>query len=82
MVEDQNVTEQDQIEERTGPKWGRILAWGIVPTQDAEDVDRETAERALELVGRRRVRGAAIGVVVVRGFGHSRGSSSPSENGG
>ncbi len=29
MVEDQNLIEkdQDQSEEKTGPKWGRILAW-------------------------------------------------------
>jgi cytochrome c biogenesis protein CcmG/thiol:disulfide interchange protein DsbE len=29
MVEEQNIAEQDQekIEERTGPQWGRILAW-------------------------------------------------------
>jgi len=27
MVEDQNANEQDQIEVKTGPKWGRILAW-------------------------------------------------------
>ena len=28
MVEDQNVTEQNLTEEKSGPKWGRIFAWG------------------------------------------------------
>ncbi len=28
MEEVKNVTEQIQIEEQSGPKWGRILAWG------------------------------------------------------
>ena len=27
MQADQNVTEQNPIEEKSGPKWGRILAW-------------------------------------------------------
>ena len=27
MVEDQNITEQKPAEPKTGPQWGRILAW-------------------------------------------------------